>query len=55
MTPFDYSHFALIYNEDFGIEKPTCLEDLTKDIYKKSIILMDAVMIYPFLERYKAV
>ena len=42
MTPFDYSHFALIYNEDFGIEKPTCLEDLTKDIYKKSIILMDA-------------
>ena len=29
--------------QHFGrIEKPTCLVDLTKDIYKKSIILMDA-------------
>ena len=42
MTPYDYSPFAIIWNSKSGIEAPKCLEDLTKDIYKKKIILMDA-------------
>lgn len=40
-TPYDYSHFTVIYNKDSGIEKPLSLSDLTKDIYKKKIILVD--------------
>ena len=42
MTPYDYSPFAIIWNSLSGVEAPTCLEDLTKDIYKKKLILMDA-------------
>ena len=42
MTPYDYSPFAIIWNSLSGLEAPTCLEDLTKDIYKKKLILMDA-------------
>lgn len=41
LTPYDYSNFAFIYNTTSDIPAPTCLEDLTKDIYKKKIILMD--------------
>lgn len=41
LTPFDYSPFAIIYNKNSNLEKPTCLEDLTKEIYNKKIILMD--------------
>lgn len=42
LTPYDYSPFAIIYNSLSGIEPPSSLEDLTKDIYKKKLILMDA-------------
>ncbi len=42
LTPYDYSPFAIIWNSKSDIEAPTCLEDLTKDIYKKKLILMDA-------------
>ena len=42
MTPYDYSPFAIIWNSKSGVPAPACLEDLTKDIYKKKIILMDA-------------
>ena len=42
MTPYDYSPFAIIWNSKSGVEAPKCLEDLTKDIYKKKLILMDA-------------
>ena len=42
MTPYDYSPFAIIWNSLSGIPAPACLEDLTKDIYKKKLILMDA-------------
>ena len=42
MTPYDYSPFAIIWNSLSGVAAPTCLEDLTKDIYKKKLILMDA-------------
>lgn len=41
LTPYDYSPFAIIYNSLSDIEPPECLEDLTKDIYKKKLILMD--------------
>lgn len=41
LTPYDWSHFALIWNSTMGVPAPTCLEDLTKDIYRKKIILMD--------------
>lgn len=41
LTPFDYSPFAFIFNTKSGLEAPKCLEDLTKDIYAKKIILMD--------------
>ena len=41
MTPYDYSPFAIIWNSLSGLEAPACLEDLTKDIYKKKLILMD--------------
>jgi len=42
LTPYDYSHFAMIYDSRSSIPAPTSLEDMTKDIYKNSIILMDA-------------
>ena len=42
MTPYDYSPFAIIWNSLSGVQAPGCLEDLTKDIYKKKLILMDA-------------
>lgn len=42
MTPYDYSPFAIIWNSLSDVQAPACLEDLTKDIYKKKLILMDA-------------
>ena len=42
MTPYDYSPFAIIWNSLSDVPAPACLEDLTKDIYKKKLILMDA-------------
>lgn len=41
LTPFDFSPFAFIFNTQSGIEAPKCLEDLTKPVYEKKIILMD--------------
>ncbi len=41
LTPFDYSHFAIIYDTASSIPEPEHLSDLTKDIYRKKIILMD--------------
>ncbi|MBQ9539388.1 MAG: thiamine ABC transporter substrate-binding protein [Treponema sp.] len=41
LTPYDYSHFAMIFDTESKLEQPTSLESLTKDIYKKKIILMD--------------
>ena len=42
LTPYDYSHFAFIYDSLSDIPVPTCLEDLTKSDYKKKIIIMDS-------------
>ncbi len=41
MTPYDYSPFAIIWNSLSDVPAPTSLEDLTKDIYKKKLIMMD--------------
>lgn len=42
LTPYDYSHFAFIFNSLSGLTAPTCLEDLTKPEYAKKIIIMDS-------------
>ena len=42
LTPYDYSHFAFIFDTLSGLPVPTCLEDLTKPEYSKKIILMDS-------------
>lgn len=41
LTPFDYSHFALIYDKASGLEPPRSLSDLTRDTYRRKIILID--------------
>lgn len=41
LTPYDYSHFALIYDTKSSVPAPASLFDLTKSIYKNKIILMD--------------
>lgn len=41
LTPFDYSHFAMIYDTESKVPCPTSLEDLTNPVYEKKIILMD--------------
>ena len=41
LTPYDYSHFAIIYDTQSSTPAPHSLADLTKDVYRKKIILMD--------------
>lgn len=41
MTPYDYSHFALIYDSESNVPCPTSLDDLLNPVYEKKIILMD--------------
>ena len=41
LTPFDFSHFALIYDTKSNVPCPTSLQDLTNPVYQKKIILMD--------------
>ncbi|MBO4859585.1 MAG: thiamine ABC transporter substrate-binding protein [Treponema sp.] len=41
LVPYDFSDFAFIFNTLSGLPTPTCLEDLTKPVYKNKIILMD--------------
>lgn len=41
MTPYDYSHFALIYNTKSSVPAPESLEDLTKPEYAKQVVIMD--------------
>lgn len=42
LTPYDFSHFAFIFNTNSGLKKPACLEDLTLKEYSKKIILLDS-------------
>ena len=41
LTPYDYSHFALIYDTQASVPCPKSLDDLLKPEYAKKIILMD--------------
>lgn len=41
LTPYDYSPFAIIWDSSSGVPAPQSLEDLTKEIYRKKLILMD--------------
>ena len=41
LTPYDYSHFAMIYDTQSNVPCPKSLEDLTNPVYQKKIILMD--------------
>lgn len=41
LTPYDYSHFAMIYNSESQVKAPASLSDLTDSVYEKKIILMD--------------
>ena len=41
LTPYDYSHFAMIFDTRSNLPEPKSLSDLTNPIYKNKIILMD--------------
>jgi thiamine transport system substrate-binding protein len=41
LQPFDYGHFAFIWDSQSTKTPPTSLADLTKPLYARSIILMD--------------
>jgi len=41
LIPFDYSHFAIIFDTRCGLPEPKSLSDLTDPIYTKQLILMD--------------
>ncbi|WP_296827364.1 thiamine ABC transporter substrate-binding protein [Treponema sp.] len=41
LTPYDYSHFAVIYDTESGIEAPQSLNDLTAKKYADKLIIMD--------------
>jgi len=41
LTPYDYSHFAMIYDSESSVTKPVSLADLARDEYEGKIILMD--------------
>ncbi len=41
LTPFDWSHFAMIYDTHSNVAPPKSLKDLTDPVYAKKIILMD--------------
>ena len=41
LTPYDWSSFAIIYDTESSVPAPESLMDLTKEIYRKKLILMD--------------
>ena len=41
LTPFDYSHFAIIFDSDSKYKMPSSLNDLCDKEYEGKIILMD--------------
>ncbi|WP_407427966.1 thiamine ABC transporter substrate binding subunit, partial [Treponema sp.] len=41
LVPYDYSHFAMIFNTQSNLPEPQKLSDLTDPVYSKKIILMD--------------
>lgn len=41
LLPFDYGVFSFVYDTESDIPTPTSLEDLTNEIYKDQVILID--------------
>ena len=41
LTAFDWGHFAINYDTESDIPRPTSLEDLTDPMYKNKLVLMD--------------
>ena len=41
LIPYDYGHFAIVWDSAKLPNPPTCLEDLTKSEYAKKLILLD--------------
>ncbi len=41
LTPFDYAPFAIMFDTKSNVPAPECLDDLTKPIYEKKLILMN--------------
>lgn len=41
LIPYDYSHFAMIFDTRSNLPEPKSLSDLTDPVYKSKIILMD--------------
>ena len=41
LLPFDYGVFSFVYDTESDIPAPTSLEDLTSEIYKDQVILID--------------
>ena len=41
LLPFDYGVFSFVYDTESDIPAPTSLEDLTNEIYKDQVILID--------------
>ncbi len=41
ITPYDYSHFAIIQNTKLESQSPSCLNDLLDSKYQKKLIIMD--------------
>ncbi len=41
LTPYDYNHFAMVFDTASGVPEPKSVEDLAASVYRKKIILMD--------------
>jgi thiamine transport system substrate-binding protein len=41
LVPYDFGQFAFMWDSQSGVEPPRSLEDLTKPLYRKKIIIMD--------------
>ncbi|MFZ2635918.1 MAG: thiamine ABC transporter substrate-binding protein [Rectinemataceae bacterium] len=41
LLPYDYGHFAIMWDSESGVPAPASLEDLTKPEYAKKLIIMD--------------
>lgn len=49
LTPYDWGHFAINYDTESNVPRPTSLEDLTDPVYEKKLVLMDPRLSTPGL------
>ena len=43
LTPYDWSHFAIMFDSKSNVPPPTSIEDLVNPVYAKKIILLDQI------------